>query len=114
MSRTYVISVLFLLCFRARLFIDALWSPAGEGLASWLVPDCTQTDQVPVASDQTEHFTFVGESSESCTISVVGEQKEASIDADDPQLKAVEVPPDKLEDNTKTADKKEELILAVK
>ena len=26
----------FLLCFRTRLFIDALWSPAGKGLASWL------------------------------------------------------------------------------
>ena len=33
----YVISVLFLLCFRARLFIDALWSPAGKGLTSWLL-----------------------------------------------------------------------------
>ena len=32
----YVISVLFLLCFRARLFIDALWSPAGKGPSSWL------------------------------------------------------------------------------
>ena len=32
----YVISVLFLLCFRARLDIDALWSPAGKGLTSWL------------------------------------------------------------------------------
>ena len=32
----YVISVLFLLCFRARLIIDALWSPAEKGLASWL------------------------------------------------------------------------------
>ena len=32
-----VISVLFLLCFRARLFIDALWSPAGKGLTSWLL-----------------------------------------------------------------------------
>ena len=31
----YVISVLFLLCFRVRLFIDALWSPAGKGLTSW-------------------------------------------------------------------------------
>ena len=31
----YVISILFLLCFRARLFIDALWSPAGKGLTSW-------------------------------------------------------------------------------
>ena len=30
------ISVLFLLCFHARLFIDALWPPAGKGLASWL------------------------------------------------------------------------------
>ena len=27
---------LVLLCFRARLFINALWSPAGEGLTSWL------------------------------------------------------------------------------
>ena len=24
------------LCFRAGLFIDALWSPAGKGLTSWL------------------------------------------------------------------------------
>ena len=24
------------LCFHARLFIDALWSPAGKGLTSWL------------------------------------------------------------------------------
>ena len=30
-----VISVLFLLCFRARLFIDALWPPAGKGLTFW-------------------------------------------------------------------------------
>ena len=32
------------------------------------IPDCTQTDHAPVASDQTEELTFVGESSESCTI----------------------------------------------
>ena len=32
----YVIFILFLLRFRARLFIDALWSPAGKGLTSWL------------------------------------------------------------------------------
>ena len=32
----YVISVLFLLCFRVPLSIDALWSPAGKGLTSWL------------------------------------------------------------------------------
>ena len=25
-----------LLCFLARLFNDALWSPAGKGLTSWL------------------------------------------------------------------------------
>ena len=25
-----------LLSFRARLFVDALWSPAGKGLTSWL------------------------------------------------------------------------------
>ena len=30
------ISVLFLLCFRAHMFIDALWSPAGKGLTSLL------------------------------------------------------------------------------
>ena len=27
---------LVLLCFHARLFVDALWSPAGKGLASLL------------------------------------------------------------------------------
>ena len=32
----YVISVLFLKCLRAPLFIGALWSPAGKGLTSWL------------------------------------------------------------------------------
>ena len=36
MDHLYVISVLFLLCFRARLFIYVLWSPAGKGLTSWL------------------------------------------------------------------------------
>ena len=25
-----------LICFQGRLFIDALWSPAGKGLTSWL------------------------------------------------------------------------------
>ena len=25
-----------LVCFHARLFVDALWSPAGKGLISWL------------------------------------------------------------------------------
>ena len=33
----HVISVLLLLRFRARLFIDALRSPAGIGLTSWLL-----------------------------------------------------------------------------
>ena len=27
---------LVLLCFHACLFVDALWSPAGKGLNSWL------------------------------------------------------------------------------
>ena len=27
---------LVLLCFHARLFVDALWSPAGNRLTSWL------------------------------------------------------------------------------
>ena len=32
----HVISVFFfLLCFHARLFVDALWSPAGKKLTSW-------------------------------------------------------------------------------
>ena len=31
----YVFSVMFFLCFRVRLLIDALWSPAGKGLTSW-------------------------------------------------------------------------------
>ena len=31
----YGISVLCLLCFRTRLFIDILWSPAEKGLTSW-------------------------------------------------------------------------------
>ena len=37
-------SVLCLLCFRARLFIGVLWSPAGKELTSWLsfvMPYCT-------------------------------------------------------------------------
>ena len=29
-------TVLFLLCFHAHLFINALWSPAGKGLTPWL------------------------------------------------------------------------------
>ena len=32
----YVFSVLCLLCLCSRLFICALWSPAGKGLTSWL------------------------------------------------------------------------------
>ena len=28
--------IMLLLCFRTHLFIDALWSSAGKGLASWL------------------------------------------------------------------------------
>ena len=27
---------LVLLCFHVHLFVDALWSPAGKGLTSWL------------------------------------------------------------------------------
>ena len=27
---------LVVLCFHARLFVDALWSPVGKGLTSWL------------------------------------------------------------------------------
>ena len=31
---------LVLSCFHARLFVDALWSPAGKGLTSWLTFVC--------------------------------------------------------------------------
>ena len=40
---SFVFSLLCVLCFCARLFICALWSPAGKGLTSWLlfvVYDC--------------------------------------------------------------------------
>ena len=36
MDLLYFCSVLCLLCHCARLFICALWSPAGKGLTSWL------------------------------------------------------------------------------
>ena len=32
----WVFSILWLLCLCARLFICALWAPAGKGLTSWL------------------------------------------------------------------------------
>ena len=32
----FCLVLLCLLCFRARLLMDALWSPAGKGLTSWL------------------------------------------------------------------------------
>ena len=36
MDLLWVFSVLCLLCLCSRLFICALWSPAGKGLTSWL------------------------------------------------------------------------------
>ena len=36
MDRLSFFSVLCLLCLYARLFICALWAPAGKGLTSWL------------------------------------------------------------------------------
>ena len=45
----YVFSVLYLLCICTRLFICALWSPAGKGLTSWLsfvVSNCEFDDVV--------------------------------------------------------------------
>ena len=43
---------LVLLCFHARLFVDALWSPAGKGLTSWLSFVMSNCDVVtfPLAS----------------------------------------------------------------
>ena len=46
----YLISVLFLLCFRARLFIDVLWSPAVKGLTSWLSFVLSNCEVVPLVS----------------------------------------------------------------
>ena len=37
---------LVLLCFNARLFVDALRSPAGKGLASWLSSVMSNCDAV--------------------------------------------------------------------
>ena len=37
---------LVLLCFHARLFVDALWSPAGKGLTSWLSFEMSNCDVV--------------------------------------------------------------------
>ena len=37
---------LFFLCFHARLFVDALWSPAGKRLTSWLSFVTTNCDVV--------------------------------------------------------------------
>ena len=42
----YAISVLFLLCFRARLFVVALWSLAGKGMTSWLSFAMSNCDRV--------------------------------------------------------------------
>ena len=36
----------FLLCFHARQFVDALWSPAGKELTSWLSFVMTNCDVV--------------------------------------------------------------------
>ena len=36
----------FLLCFHARRFVDALWSPAGKVLTSWLSFVMTNCDVV--------------------------------------------------------------------
>ena len=43
---------LVLLCFDARLFVDALWSPAGKRLASWLsfVVSCCDVVTFPLVS----------------------------------------------------------------
>ena len=35
-----------LLCFYARLFVDALWLPAGKGLISWLTFVASNCDVV--------------------------------------------------------------------
>ena len=37
---------LVLLCFHSRLFFDALWSPAGKGLTSWLTFVMSYCDNV--------------------------------------------------------------------
>ena len=45
-------SVLCLLCLCARLFLCALWSPAGKGLTSWLSLDVSncEFDAFPLVS----------------------------------------------------------------
>ena len=42
-DHVYYFCLVFVMLLCARLFIDALWSPAGKGLASWLsfvMPKC--------------------------------------------------------------------------
>ena len=50
MDLLWVYSVLCLLCLCARLFICALWSPAGKGLTSWLsfVESCCELVTFPL------------------------------------------------------------------
>ena len=38
-----------MLCFHARLFVDALWSPAGKGLTSWILFVMSYCDVVTVS-----------------------------------------------------------------
>ena len=55
------LSVLCLLCLCVRLFICALWSPAGRGLTSWLsfvVSNC-EFDTFPLVSWVTPFDTFL-------------------------------------------------------
>ena len=41
---------LVLLCFYARLFVDALWSPTGKGLTFWLSYVMSNCDVVSFSS----------------------------------------------------------------
>ena len=52
---------LVILCFHAHLFIDALWSPAGKGLTSWLsfvMSNCEKLNQYFMAKRYVEKYKF--------------------------------------------------------
>ena len=55
----YVISVLFLLCFRAPLFTDALWSPSGKTNILSLVCDSRNTALLFTLINSTVKVRFV-------------------------------------------------------
>ena len=62
-------NVLCLLCFRVRLFIDALWSPTGKGLTSWLSFGMSNCEFVTIILVSWEVCYLIVSSSDFCPLS---------------------------------------------